>query len=90
MFLPLAPVTVEDLLGWPVSMIFTLKRVSILELARGGLVTLIATLLLVRQALTLRLVTLCVRWTFSLRLCFVSSLIAWVLLISPGGWYSQE
>ena len=53
------------------------------KLARGGLVTLIATLLLGRQALVLGMGTLCVHWTWIPRLNFVSSLIAWVLLISP-------
>ena len=79
-----APVTVETfLLGWSVSTIFTLKRFRILELAIGCLVTLIATSLLVHLVSTLGMGILCVLWTCRLRLHFVSSLIARILLISP-------
>ena len=39
---------------------------------------------------SLGLGTLFVLWTWILRPCFVSSLIAWALLSSPGGGHSQE
>ena len=68
-----APVTGMEtfLVGWSVLTIFMLKRFRILELIRGGLVTLIATLLLDRQALMLGMATLFDLWTciLSFQLC---------------------
>ena len=79
-----APVTVGDQPPGLVSVDdFHAETSQDSRIGRGGLVTLIATLVLVRQVLTLGMGTLCVRWTCSLRPCFVSSLIGWVLLISP-------
>ena len=72
LFLSLLLLLLETfLLGWPVSMGFTLRRFRILELARGGLVTLIVVLLLVHLVSTLGVVTLFVLWTLMLRPCFV-------------------
>ena len=79
-----APVTVGDLpSGCSVSTIFMLKHFRILELARGCLVTLIATPLLERQTLMLVMGILCGNWTSSLTFYFVSTLITWIVLISP-------
>ena len=64
-------------------MVFTLKPFRIRELARDGLVTLIATPLLVRQALTLGMETLCVDLDLQSEALLCELFDCLVLLISP-------